>query len=299
MHATTLTLLTSLVLSGPTARSEVRSPTRHVEIDLCIVSLIHDVEVPAQESGPLVFSDVKDGTPVKKGQLLAKTDDQLAQLEKYTAEIRRDAALARAESNVEINIAQATYETTSVELQQRVRIRQRSGDAVTESEIRRLELARDNARFKVEKGKLDQRIARMNANSEEASVRAAEDSIARRRIVSPIDGQVVAVFRELGEWVNAGEPVVRVVRMDRLRVEGHLSAKDFNPSEIGNRSVTVRVQLARGRVAQFTGKVTYISPLLKAGDIYRVRAEVDNQSENGFWVLQPGATVAMTIHLGG
>jgi multidrug efflux pump subunit AcrA (membrane-fusion protein) len=62
--------------------------------------------------------------------------------------------------------------------------------------------------------------------------------------------------------------------------------------------VTVQVQIAGGKTAQFTGRVVFISPLVQAGDRYRVRAEVENRTEQGMPVLRPGMAATMTIALG-
>jgi len=59
----------------------------------------------------------------------------------------------------------------------------------------------------------------------------------------------------------------------------------------------VDVQIAGGRTARFAGKVVFISPLVQAGDKYRVRAEVENRTEGGTPVLRPGMTATMTIGL--
>ena len=40
----------------------------------------------------------------------------------------------------------------------------------------------------------------------------------------------MAVQKQPGEWVQAGEPVLRIARMDLLRVEGFVSAAEYNAS---------------------------------------------------------------------
>jgi multidrug efflux pump subunit AcrA (membrane-fusion protein) len=89
--------------------------------------------------------------------------------------------------------------------------------------------------------------------------------------------------------------VLQVIRVDRLRVEGFVSGAEIGPDEIAGRPVTVEVQLAAGRTARFSGKVVFVSPLVQAGDKYRVRAEVENRSENGSPLLRPGMSATMTI----
>ena len=41
----------------------------------------------------------------------------------------------------------------------------------------------------------------------------------------------------------------------------------------------------------------FLSPLVQAGDKYRVRAEVENRTEAGTPVLRPGMTATMAIGL--
>jgi multidrug efflux pump subunit AcrA (membrane-fusion protein) len=93
--------------------------------------------------------------------------------------------------------------------------------------------------------------------------------------------------------------VLQVIRIDRLRVEGFLNATEVSPEEVADRPVTVEVQLAGGKTARLNGKVVFISPLVQAGDKYRVRAEVENRAENGHPLLRPGMTAMMNIQAGG
>jgi macrolide-specific efflux system membrane fusion protein len=161
-----------------------------------------------------------------------------------------------------------------------------------------LKLAKHRDELQIERSKLEMRVAKMNADVHQAAVRSAENAVGRRQIVSPLPGVVVTLFHEKGEWVAAGEPVVQVVRIDKLRVEGFLDASEVGPDEVIGRPVAVDVQMSGGRTARFTGQIVFISPLVQAGDKYRVRAEVENRTENGSPVLRPGMTATMSIALG-
>ena len=297
MHSATLLLLTSVAIGGPVNRTSSAPSGDRAVIGLCIVSPIYDIDVSANVAGPLVSVAVKEGAMVSSGMQLAQIDDRQAQLDKLQAELRRDAALGRASDDASVKIAEATNSVARVELAQRIKIKARSRDAVSDSEVRQLELARDRTKFEIERAKLNLQIEKLVADKEEAAVKAAEHEIAQRRISSPVNGEVVTVIRQKGEWVAAGDPVFRVVRMDQLRVEGIVSAHDYNPAELMNRPVTVEVELARGRKVRLAGRVVHISPLVKAGSKYRVRAEVTNQREQDQWLLRPGSTVSMAIHL--
>jgi multidrug efflux pump subunit AcrA (membrane-fusion protein) len=105
------------------------------------------------------------------------------------------------------------------------------------------------------------------------------------------------VYRQSNEWVNIGEPVLQVVQMDRLYVDGFVSGAEYDVVDIANRPVTIEVSLARGRKEQFKGQVVNVNPIVRAGNQYRVRAEVENRTEKEQWLLHPGATATMVIHL--
>ena len=297
MHSITLTMLIVVTMGGPMPQQEFVSPrpTGMATIQHCQVFLIQDVEVPAEQAGRLVRVDVREADIVEPGDLLAQIDDRQAQLEKTAAELERNAAQTRADDDIEVRFSIKSLELAAAELNQDVEINRVSPGVISMSEIRRKRLARHRAELQIDRSKLDLRVAQMTADVQQAAVLAAEENILRRQIKAPFKGVVIDVLKQEGEWVDIGEPVIRVVRMDRLRVDGFLDGKEFNPSDLGDRDVAVTVQLARGQVVQFTGRVTFISPLVQAGNHYRIRAEVENRQHQGHWLLRPGMNATMTV----
>ena len=82
------------------------------------------------------------------------------------------------------------------------------------------------------------------------------------------------VFRHVGEWVQAGEPVLHIIRVNRLRVEGFISASKYEAGEIHGRDVDVSVKLARGRQETFKGKIVFVDPRVQASNEFLVWAEL-------------------------
>lgn len=300
---TSLALVVLLISVPPVASSPVvpqktsPTPAREVNLSHCLVSLIEDVQVPAREAGPLMNVAVAEGQYVTAGQLLAQIDDQQPQIDKLAAELERDAALAKAQDDIEIRYAEAAFAVAGAELERALSIDRKSPGGVTQQEIQKLQLAKHRDELQIERSKLERRVAKMNADVHQAAVKSATYAVARRQIVSPLAGVVVNILHEKGEWVAAGEPVLQVVRIDRLRVEGFLNATEVGPEEVIGRPVSVEVQLVGGRTAKFIGDVVFVSPLVQAGDKYRVRAEVENRTENNSPLLRPGMTATMNIGL--
>jgi macrolide-specific efflux system membrane fusion protein len=205
--------------------------------------------------------------------------------------------LAKAEDDIEVRYAQASLGVADAELSQSEDINRRSPGTVSVAELRRLKLTRERAALQIDRSQLDVKVANLTAEVEKTAVAAAEDSIERRQIVAPFEGLVLDLLSHEAEWVNAGEPVLRMVRLDRLRVEGFFHMHQYNPEEMVHRPVTVELERARGEIVRLPGKVVFISPVVQAGDTYRVRAEVKNRIQENYWLLGPGMTAAMTIHI--
>jgi multidrug resistance efflux pump len=160
---------------------------------------------------------------------------------------------------------------------------------------RRFELRK--AELQVEQSQHEHDIAVLTAKGKQAAYDAAADQIKRRQIIAPISGLIIEVSRKTGEWVRAGDPVLRVVRMDQLRIQGTVKATEFNRAEIMNRPVPVQIALAHGRIENFPGKITFANPLVEGDGTYSVWAEFPNRQEGGEWLLQPGLPASMTVHL--
>jgi|GEM_PF-1766634 len=277
-------------------RSAAAPRSRVARIWPCQVSLIHEVDVPAPETGLIVSMEVSSEQAVEQGQLLATIDSRQQELQRDASELERNAARTKAADDVEVRYAEASYEKASVELDDALAINKRNEGSVTQARIRELRLEKERARLQIERSKLDLKVAGMTASVHDAKLRLAEENVERRKVVAPFDGEVISVNAQPDEWVSAGDTVYRIIRLDRVRVEGLVSVKEFDPSEIEGRDVTVEVELARGRLAQFTGRVTHVNPIVKS-NLYRVRAEVDNRQQDGFWLLQAGRDATMLIHL--
>jgi multidrug efflux pump subunit AcrA (membrane-fusion protein) len=170
--------------------------------------------------------------------------------------------------------------------------------SVTEVERARLMLNERKSELQIEQAELERRMAALAAASKGVELEAAENAIERRLIKSPLDGVVVQIFPHQGEWMQPGDPLARVVRADKLRVEGYVDSSRFGPEEVRDRPVTVEVKLADDRKETFAGRIVFMSPLVESGGDYRVFAEVENRQApgSGQWLLRAGQTARMTIH---
>ncbi len=271
---------------GPTARAQSAT-----------LALINEADVPAANPGVLMEISVREGDTVQKGAAVAQVDSREADVKLRLAQYELNAAAEEAKNDVRVRAAAAAHRVAEAELAQAKATRARAPNSVSETEVRRLELSAERYKLEIEVAEKELSIARIKEQSGEAQVDQAKLELDKLAVNAPLDGAVVQVYKNVGEWVNPGDPIARVVRMDRLRVEGDVSASLYSPNELIGRPVTIEVGLPRDRVVRLQGEVTFVSPIVDLAGDFQVWAEVDNREENGYWLLRPGLQAQMMIHL--
>jgi macrolide-specific efflux system membrane fusion protein len=293
-----LLLLASLVISCPLAAFAEPPASSEPVLERCLVSLVEEAKVPAREPGVLVELKVREGATIRRGDVIAKIDDDQPQMEKRKAKAEHDQAVAKAESDVDVRYSVAAEQVAEAEHKKALESHAKVPGSVTEVERARLMLNERKSELQIEQAELERRMAALAAASKGVELEAAENAIERRLIKSPLDGVVVQIFPHQGEWMQPGDPLARVVRADKLRVEGYVDSSRFGPEEVRDRPVTVEVKLADDRKETFAGRIVFTSPLVESGGDYRVFAEVENRQApgSGQWLLRAGQTARMTIH---
>ena len=296
LSALLIALLVDLNCGLPALAQEAARPDP--VLDRCLVSLVEEAKVPAREAGVLMELAVREGDVVRKNDVIAKIDDDQPQMEKRKAQAEYDQALAKAQSDVDVQYSEAAEKVAEAEYKKALESHTKVPGSVTEVERDRLALNEKKSELQIDQARLEQRLAALAAQSKEVEVLAAENSIGRRLIKSPLDGVVVQVFPHQGEWMQPGDPLARVVRVDKLRIEGYVDSSRFGPDKVRDRPVTVEVMLADDRKETFKGRIMVTSPMVESGGDFRVVAEVENRQDPNSqqWLLQPGQTARMTIH---
>ena len=287
-----------LVAGGRPLPAAEESAAAEPVLSRCLISLVEEARVPAREAGVLVELSIKEGDTLTRGDTIARIDDSQPQFERRKAQAEHDQARAKSESDVDVRYSIAAEQVAEAELEKAVASNRKVPGSVTEVELARLQLNQKKSELQIEQAQLERRLSALDAHSKEVEVEAADNRIERRRIASPIDGMVVQVYPHLGEWMQPGDPLARVVRTDKLRVEGYVDSARFEPEQVHDRPVTVTVGFAGEREEAFKGRIVFVSPLVEPGGDYRVWAEVENRQPPGSnqWLLRAGQQATMTIH---
>lgn len=151
-------------------------------------------------------------------------------------------------------------------------------------------IAGDRLKLEYQDATTTQGISVLTADRANAALSLSRERLDRRRIMAPLAGIVVEQLKNAGEWVEAGEPVLRVINLETLLVKGYVDADSIQLSDKG-RTVVVRGTSAGGEVIA-RGTISFVSPEVDSvnGQVM-VKAEIRNPQLR----LRPGKRVEMTI----
>jgi len=263
----------------------------------CLITPIKLIDVPAQEQGVLMEVKVRENQQVKKGELVAQIDDRQPVAAKSVAEYKLVAAEKEAGNRISVLYADAKNRVAKVAFEKGREANTAVPGTTPEIELLKLKLEEVASKLEMDHAEYQLEIAATNVDVRKGELEAAKLDVERRKILAPWDGEVVKRYKEDGEWVKPGDPVIQLLQIDRLRVEAFLDGTQLSRADVSGRPVYVSVTLKDGRQAAFEGQITMVSPLTEAASRFLVKADVVNRQEGGRWLLHPGMNAEMTIQL--
>ena len=295
----TASIVLSVILAAQPGGEGYTMRSDEVRVEHCVVSEIEHVQLPAQEAGMLAQLDVKDGDCVAEGDVLGKIDDTDALVRKKAAQYKLNVETEKATNDALVRLQVKLIELYKAEYEQSQAINKRSAGTISASELRVQRVRYEKAVLDAVVEDMNFKIAGLQQKVAEAELEAVDNEFNRRTLRAPYDGVVVQLLRQRSDWVRAGDPVLYLVRMDRLRVEGFVNADEVAPHEVFGAPVEITVDLVGETVAKLSGTISYVSPTVESNGDYRVWAEIDNPPGRGDypWLLRPGVEADMVIKL--
>lgn len=182
-----------------------------------------EVTVGADAIGRLVRVNVEENDRVRRGQTLAEIDasDLIAARDEATAQL--DEAIA------ELKLAEANARRKEQLFEQKI-----------------------VPAFDRDQALRDVETSRARIETSRATIRRYDATIAKTRLVSPIDGVVTSRIVHPGQMIERGDPAFVVADLNRLRIEGEAHEADAGAVAKGDR-VEIRSDGSPGEV--FEGRI--------------------------------------------
>lgn len=220
-----------------------------------------DVILSFVQSGRIAQVLPKEGSAVKPDEVLVQQDDSVEQ-------IRLTVLKARSENTSQLKASRASLDQKKIDLEKLVWAAERG--ASTEQEVAHAELDVRIAELSLE-------ISNFDHEQNEREYAAEKARVDMMTLRSPIAGRVEQIDVEVGETVSAAIPVIRVVRIDPLWIDVHVSIEQAFKLKLGQ---TASVVFSDDPESPVPGKITFIAAVADSGSsTLRTRLEVPNKSK--------------------
>ncbi len=176
------------------------------------------VDLSSDETGTISVLKVEQGDAVQVGDLIAKLDDRVQELQLELAEHMAD-------SKSSLYAAEKTYE-------KRVAILSRIKQLIDTKNASESELIRAEMELSIAKSKL--LSAKEELATREIETRRAQAQLDRRSIRAPFDGIVDRIHRREGEFLSPLRPeIVTLIQIDRLFATFNIPGSQYGAFEVG------------------------------------------------------------------
>jgi len=266
-----------------------------IELEGAILKTIDATSLAAQVAGPLRELLVKEGDIVEANQALGKINDDALRLELEQLKTQIAVAQKKQANDIDERLAEKSLQVAHTEYERAMNANARVPGTYPINEIDRLKLLADRTQLEVERAKYEQELAAFEVTLAQGNYRQTYERYSRHQLSAPAAGVVVSVEKRAGEWVEPGTDLLRIVRIDQLRVEGFISAEVASPRLVGR---SARIAMADKQSSKSTdnqswpGRVVFVSPDVNpVNSQVRVFIEVDNPDG----MLRPGLRVQARI----
>ena len=265
-----------------------------INVRYCSIEFVDDIKLPALEAGAIVAINVEEGQFIAAGTIVGQIDDSLPHFELERAKMRYKNAFQAYKDTSSISAARKKFELASSVYDKNNRLM--SKGSRSPSEVKESRFRKEIAKLEIEKAENDRQMALGEAKVELAGMESVKQRISRHTLRSEYNAYVVDIERKPQEYVNIGDEVMRLARMDQMWVQASMNANLLNAADAENRPVTVTLQTADGE-EKFDGKIDQVSLEMVSAQEYQVKVKVQNRKDGNSWMLRPFSSVSMVIHM--
>jgi len=240
-----------------------------------LLTVTETAEVSAARAGILVKIFVREGQLVRQSQKVAELDNAKALVNVEEGQLKLRMAQQVAEDDIDIRYAKKTFEQAASELRRSVAVNNGLPGTISERELELLQLAVERSELEIERAEKEHHLSKMKWEQHQVAVRMAELELAEHTFLAPIGGMVVRVSKRPGEWIEPGDSLVKIVRIDRVRAEGFLPAEQAKLTLMGC-PAEVAVEVSKSSTIRLQGKITFVSPEVNpVSGMVRIWSEFD------------------------
>ncbi len=285
-------MIPAMVAAGESRTASTRP--KSVRLPECRIALIRQVTLACDRPGVVKSVEFYEGHPVEAKQQMVLIADEVARANLAVAE-------KKASNDVDVRFNEKARDLAQIELKKNNEANENAAEkskkegkqiviAVAPLEIEKLKLAAEKSVLAIEQAGNELALNKLAAEQSRAE-------LATYSVIAPFGGVVTRIFKHPGEAVRQGDPILELVNIDRVRIEGRVALSDIRSIKLKHK---VRVKLndpdfdLPEETEEFVGHVSFVDvtvdPVTRET---RVWAEVENRDN----ILRAGLMAEMVIEL--
>ena len=254
------------------------------------LQLIDNVKVASRDSGKVTKVLLKPNANVSAGQAVVVLDDKFFSAEAAVARKELDIAVKESENDIDLRFAQKSAAVNRKTLDRSCMAFKAFEKSISKAELERLELELERSTLSAEQAERTKDVNVLSRQLSQERFNVAELRLKYRSIESPLDGEVAELLVQVGEWVQAGQPVARIISLNSLRVSALIPQADVLKIKPGS-AAKFEVKIGDQTISA-DGEVSFVSREINpvAGDCL-IWIDVDNSEKK----LLPGMRGKLTV----
>lgn len=251
---------------------------------------VHNTLVSSEAPGVIRTVEIQAGADVPRHAVLATLNAETFQADYDVALAEEEIAKLQAANRAKVEYAEKSAEVTEKTLAKSLAANRQFAKTIPVTELERLQLQLDQARLSGEQAIMELDAAKWTVKLKERMTHAARVKLDSRILRAPFDGTIAQLLVQPGQWVGAGEPIVRLIDLHKLRVEGYFRQDLIDRIKVGGTGTFTYT--LDGQTQRVPAKISFVSPEIVEG-IFQVRADILNQDR----IHKPGVQGKLTLDL--
>ncbi len=247
----------------------------------------------AQAEGIIKRLLVDDGSMIKAGELMIEIDQRLAEKEVAVSVQELEAAKLKANDDSNLQFSKSALEVAAMEVKISKEMQEKGAEGYMEGEKKRLEFKK--AGYQVDVSTIEKKRDAADVGVKTAKLEAAKIQIELRKITAQWTGMVSEIDKRQGDWVRAGEKILRLTSMEKLRIKGYAEVFD-SPHLLLNAPARVTIEYAKDKPETVDGSVSYVAPRAVSPNRYQIYVDLPNRlTPDGQYLFREGMVARIEI----
>ncbi|WP_197440170.1 efflux RND transporter periplasmic adaptor subunit [Polystyrenella longa] len=236
-----------------------------------------------ERPGVIDYIEPREGDEIEAGTIVGHLKDDLAQAQHAIN-------VMEATNTVDKRYAEKAFLVAREKHKSAVGVNERIKGTIPDTEIRELKLDSERSELQIEQADHKKTVAELTAAESAVQLETYD-------LEAPFTGTVIKVYKSQGEAVGQGDPVIEILNIDTVRVNGWITRDRAQKIRRGNK-VLVKLLLDNseekfpGSDKTLEGKIQFVDmKTVGVRGYVQVYADVFNEDR----LLLPGSAVAMKV----